>query len=93
VSALRNRVRPDLIDTMMDLYCDWRTACGDVQAAYDEVWDVAPSERARAFAAYTAALDREESACDAYAGQVRLIAARCAGDPNVFTRRWETGCK
>ena len=91
MSALRNEIRPELIDEMMDLYCDWRTASDEVHAAYDQVWVVDPSERARAFAAYGAALDREESACDAYAGQVRLIASRYAADPSVFTRRRPSG--
>ena len=92
MSALENKIRPELIDEMMDLYCDWRTASGEVRAAYDQVWVVDPSERGGAFAAYTAALDREESACDAYAGQVRLIASRYAADSSVFTRRRQSEC-
>ena len=70
-------IRPDLVDRMIELYCDWRTECAAVQSAYERFLDVAASDRPTAFAAYIAALDREESACEAYADQVRLIEARC----------------
>jgi len=74
--AVDSQIRPDLIDIMMDLYCEWRTECKAVQAAYEEIWRVAPSDRAAAFAAYTAALDREESACQDYAAHIRQITPR-----------------
>jgi hypothetical protein len=70
-------VRPDLVDRLIELYCDWRTACAEVQAAYDRFSDAPALERAVAFAAYEAALDREESACEFYASQIRLVEARC----------------
>jgi hypothetical protein len=63
---------------MIALYCEWRTACTAVQVAYEHVWDAASSDRPSAFAAYTAALDREESACEAYAESVDLITAHFA---------------
>lgn len=58
---------------MIELYCDWRTECSIVQAAYGRFVDAEPSDRALAFAAYIAALDREGSASEAYAEQIRLI--------------------
>jgi hypothetical protein len=69
-------IRPDLVDRMMELYCDWRTACWDVRATYERIPDAPASDRAVAFAAYTAALDQEESACEAYAAQIRAIQSR-----------------
>jgi hypothetical protein len=69
-------IRPDLVDRMIELYCDWRTACWDVRAAYDRFLEAPASDRAVAFAAHTAALDREESACEAYAAQVQSIQSR-----------------
>jgi hypothetical protein len=73
VNAVGARIRPDLVDRMMELYCDWRAECGEVQAAYERFLSASASDRALAFAAYTAALDRERSASEAYAAQIRLI--------------------
>jgi hypothetical protein len=70
---MSTQIRPDLVDRMIELYCDWRTACWDVRAAYDRFLETDAADRAVAFAAYTAALDREESACGAYAAQIRSI--------------------
>jgi hypothetical protein len=73
---MTSEIRPELVDRMIELYCDWRTASWDVRAAYDRFLDAPGPDRAVAFAAYTAALDREESACDAYAAQIRAIRSR-----------------
>jgi hypothetical protein len=70
------RVEGPQVDRMIDLYCDWRTACADVSAAYERFRLACASDRALAFAAYSAALDREQSACEDYAGQIRLIESR-----------------
>ncbi|HTP23006.1 MAG TPA: hypothetical protein VMJ65_25585 [Solirubrobacteraceae bacterium] len=78
---MSSEIRPELVDRMIELYCDWRTACWDVRAAYERFLDAAPADRAVAFAAYGAALDREESACESYAAQVRAIQSRFAGTP------------
>jgi hypothetical protein len=43
---------------MIELYCEWRTGCAEVQAAYERFLDAWASDRAAALAAYTAALDR-----------------------------------
>lgn len=92
-AAHRNRrdsateIRPDLVDQMIEFYCDWRTNCSEVQAAYER-FSIAPaSDRSVAFAAYVAALDREHSACDAYAAQIRLITSCCAGNPGLPVHR------
>jgi hypothetical protein len=68
-------VRPDLVDLMMDLYCDWRTECEQVRAAYERFCNASPSDRVLAFAGYTSALDQEEAACEAYAEQLELVAS------------------
>ncbi|MBV9415675.1 MAG: hypothetical protein JO363_11910 [Solirubrobacterales bacterium] len=69
-------IRRDLVDRMIDLYCDWRTECAGVQAAYERFRHASAPDREGAFAAYRAALDREQCACDAYAEQVRLVQSR-----------------
>jgi hypothetical protein len=57
----------------MDLYCDWREECLEVHLAYEHFTTARPAERSLAYAAYEAALDREEAACDAYATQIRMV--------------------
>lgn len=56
-----------LRDEIIDLYLDWRAEAAAVADAY-ESWGGAPAgEEGRCFAAYTAALDREEAAARSYA--------------------------
>ena len=70
------RLRPDrdarlrrknaLIDEAMDRYLEWREECAAVSEAYQS-WTSAPTEETdMPFAAYTAALDREQSAATVY---------------------------
>jgi hypothetical protein len=57
----------ELIEAAMDAYVDWRQQSAGVYAAYRR-WSVANStDAALAFAAYVAALDREERASRSYA--------------------------
>jgi hypothetical protein len=92
MSAVVSHIRPDLIDTMMDLYCEWRTECKQVQAAYEWIERVQPSDRATAYAAYTAALDREECACNTYAAHIRMITSHRALDSGLRARRRQGHC-
>ena len=78
MDATSSDIRADLVDRLMELYCQWREECVRVQAAYERFSSAVASDRELAFAAYTAALDRERSACDAYAAQIRLITSRIA---------------
>jgi hypothetical protein len=93
MNTVDNHIRPDLIDTMMDLYCEWRTECKEVQAAYERASRAKASDRPAAFAAYMAALDREESACGAYAAHIRLITSRRRVDAGSLARRREGHCR
>ncbi len=61
------------VDRLIELYCDWREQCREVNAAYRNFTAAPADARALAFAVYEAALDREESACEIYAAQVRLV--------------------
>jgi hypothetical protein len=87
VNAVGADIRPDLVDRMMELYCEWRSGCADVRAAYGRFLDASASDRAAAFAAYTAALDREQSACESYAEQVRLVESDCTAASARARRR------
>ena len=54
-------------DELLDLYLNWREGAAAVADAYSS-WAGAPAgEEGRCFAAYTAALDREEAAPRSYA--------------------------
>lgn len=81
-----------LVDRMIDLYCDWRTACSEVRAAYERFSQADASDRALAFAAYSAALDREESACEDYAEQIQVIESRRSKPGDLARVRQAYGC-
>ena len=66
--------RPELTDVLLGLYCDWRTRCEDVRTNYERFSSAPRADRALAFASFEAALDREESAAEAYAAQIRRMA-------------------
>ncbi len=63
------------VDRLIDLYCDWRTRCQEVRATYGLIATTPTANRAQAYAAFEAALDREESAADAYAQQIGVLTA------------------
>ena len=63
-----------LADALIDLYVAWREECSAVQLAYEQWREAAREDREAAFAAYTAALDREELASDMYAARLRRAA-------------------
>ncbi len=55
-----------IIDAMMDRYVSWREACAAVEKSYRDWLSARSEDRAAAFAAYSAALDREERAAAEY---------------------------
>ncbi len=70
---MSTRIRPETVDRMIELYCDWRSECSDVRAAYERFTGAPADERALAYAVYRAALDREECAADEYARQLMKV--------------------
>jgi hypothetical protein len=67
--------RTQLIDAVMGGYVTWREESVAVEASY-QYWSRAPRDaRASAFAAYVAALDREERAAHAYGRLIEQTAA------------------
>lgn len=56
-----------LTDEIIDLYLDWREEAAAVADAYARWAGARAGEDGRCFAAYTAALDREEAAARGYA--------------------------
>jgi hypothetical protein len=63
----------EALDAAFDTYLDWRERCDAVEGAYAYWAHSAPAEAARAFGAYERALDREESAADAYTAAITRV--------------------
>ncbi len=71
----QSAARRTFLDGVIDGYVTWREESAAVTASYRS-WDRAPrDERATAFAAYVAALDREEQAASAYRRLLERAAA------------------
>jgi hypothetical protein len=68
-------------DALIDLYVEWREECSSVRLAYARWADACRADRAAAFAAYNAALDREERASDIYAALIRQATTLAAPQP------------
>jgi hypothetical protein len=70
-----------VIDDVMDAYVEWREESAEVEHAYRR-WSVAkPPDGALAFAAYVAALDREDRASNSYAEVIRRAVVLHDGVP------------
>jgi hypothetical protein len=59
-------IPPELIDELMDVYVEWREECIALREAYERWSDGPITDRRLAFAAYLAALEREEQASAVY---------------------------
>lgn len=67
-----------LVDKMIDAYVDWRETCGQVHHA-SCCWQRSTGHVAGAsYAAYSAALDREQRAAEVYEVLVRRVASAAA---------------
>ena len=61
-----DRPTSTIIDALMDGYVGWREECAAVEEAYRDWLAAGRENRSSAFAAYSAALDREEHAAARY---------------------------
>jgi len=61
------------IDAVLAAYSDWKRECAAVRDAYGRWGRLAKRDARYGFAAYRAALDREERAADSYARLLRGI--------------------
>jgi len=73
MNATGIQIKPEQADELIALYCDWREECALVQAAWERFSGSPAVDRELAFAAYIAALEREQSAADVYAAHISLI--------------------
>jgi len=63
-------------DSLLDGYVAWREACADVSAAYERWIRSLRRDRSLAFAAYLAALEREEHASRVYERRIERVRGR-----------------
>jgi hypothetical protein len=66
-----------LVDEAVDAYVDWREECATVRDAYERWGRAAAADSGSAFAAYWAAVDREERAAEIYAELMGRLATAC----------------
>ena len=72
-----------LIDAVMDGYVAWREESAAVETAYGRWLRADPVEGELAFAAYFAALDREERAADTYKRLISIANGVAVSDDGV----------
>jgi hypothetical protein len=63
---MKTAVRAEVVDEAIDAYVEWREECLFLVDAYNRWSSEADRDRRLAFAAYRAALDREQQACSVY---------------------------
>jgi hypothetical protein len=66
-------VRTELIDDLMEAYVEWREECAGLVHAYERWASVPATDRDLAFAAYKAALDREQQASAVYSNRIDRV--------------------
>jgi hypothetical protein len=71
--ASRGGLAARLTDEAIERYVEWREECDAVRATYERSSRTAGVDRTMWFAAYNAALDREECAAGAFAASVRRL--------------------
>ena len=67
------KVRPELIDALIESYVEWREECATLRQAYERWMSFPAWEREFAFVAYTAALDREQQASIVYSSCIDRV--------------------
>jgi len=67
--------RSILADAFLESYVCWREACDELHTAYRRWTECNPTQRRLGFAAYRAALDREEHAARVHSQLAQRLAA------------------
>jgi hypothetical protein len=84
---LPRSMREQLIDEAFARYLDWRAESETVDAAYTLWTRASQAGRALPFAAYSAALDREERAASVYRSVMERIEQLFGGEDTVAPAR------
>jgi hypothetical protein len=74
-------------NALIDGYVAWREACAQVDAAYSRCSASEPADRDLAFAAYGAALEREEHAARVYERWVEIVRRSASEQTEDGSRR------
>ena len=74
-------LQSEVVDAAIDAYVHWRDAAADTCEAYDGWSSANRADRMLAACAYSAALDREETAANRYAIAMRRLKAECKDGP------------
>ena len=82
--------RPELIDELMDAYVEWREECVWLREAYEHWSSGSAEDRTLTFAAYGAALDREQRASAVYQVVLDRATRTLGTKPAPLTRFWKT---
>jgi hypothetical protein len=77
----------DVVDDAVDAYVRWREECAGADEAYHRWSGAEKADRALAYCAHTAALDREEAAASAYAGAMKRLGDECVDAWRAEPRR------
>jgi hypothetical protein len=96
-AATSVRVEPfsrqaDVVDAAVEAYVHWREECADARDAYLRWESAEKGDRVLAFSAYTAALDREETAASIYSEAMRRLGDECFDAWRAEPRRVWGGC-
>jgi hypothetical protein len=78
VADSNTAIDPWAVDALLERYVYWREECIAVGESYRRWLDCARGLRQLAYAAYLAALDREEQAARAYADQIERVSGLLA---------------
>lgn len=82
VGDMGNEIHDNTIDDVLTAYLEWLEESEEVESAYRR-WSTAPStDTAQAFAAYVAALDREDRASASYARVMRRTIVQYRIEPS-----------
>jgi hypothetical protein len=76
-----NWQRRRLVNETLSAYLDWREECSGVALAYSRWASSRASDASATYAAYAAALEREERASELYAGVVRRVGSLLGAAP------------
>ena len=82
-----NRQRRRLVNEALAAYLEWREECSAVSLAYSRWASADASEASFSYAAYAAALEREERASELYAGVVADVAKILGVAPAITSAR------
>ena len=80
---MQKRAETRLVDTMIGSYVDWREACRVVHDAYRSWASATRPYAGGAFRRYSAALDAEQRAAEAYAVLVRRVGHPATSDGDL----------